>query len=233
LQLAPGDSIVSSLASKGRHTRSNPQLPLVPSKSDPEKIIKNGKASQKRKIVVATSASGQLSDSTLDTPVVISSKFSLPSAKVSKKRDFEKFPFEYSSFETEFKEESIDIFSSPNIEKCFSLDSFEDFPTLGFATPLSGKNFAAKEVETSYPLQTLPSSSKTQPSAVKTETPPAYFPSSPNLHTIKSPYPSFSPRVQNQMAVVNPPANRMDAIVVARYAPLVLPQPVDAHPPGD
>jgi hypothetical protein len=43
---------------------------------------------------------------------------------------------EYSSFETELKEESIDIFSSPDIEKCFSLDSFEDFPTLGFSTPL-------------------------------------------------------------------------------------------------
>jgi hypothetical protein len=174
-----------------------------------------------------------LPDSTLDTPVVISSKLSLPSAEVSKKLDFEEFPVEYSSFETDLKEESIDIFSSPDIEKCFSLDSFEDFPTLGFATPLSVKNFAAKEVETSSPLQTLPSSSKTQPSAVKTETPPSYFPSSPNLHTVKSPSPSCSPRVQNQMAVVNPPANRMDAIVAARYAPLVLPQPVNALPPGD
>jgi hypothetical protein len=35
------------------------------------------------------------------------------------------------------------------------------------------------------------------------------------------------------MAVVNPPANRMDAIVAARYAPLVLPQPVNSLPPGD
>jgi hypothetical protein len=34
------------------------------------------------------------------------------------------------------------------------------------------------------------------------------------------------------MAVVNPPANRMDAIVATRYAPLVLPQPVNALPPG-
>jgi hypothetical protein len=35
------------------------------------------------------------------------------------------------------------------------------------------------------------------------------------------------------MAVVNPPTNRMDAIVVARYAPLVLPQPVNALPLED
>jgi hypothetical protein len=68
---------------------------------------------------------------------------------------------------------------------------------------------------------------------VKTETPPSYFPSSPNLNTVKSPSPPCSPRVQNQMAVVNRPANRMDAIVHARYAPLVLPQPVNSLPPRD
>jgi hypothetical protein len=35
------------------------------------------------------------------------------------------------------------------------------------------------------------------------------------------------------MEVVNPPANRMDAIVAARYAPPVLPQLMNAFPPGD
>jgi hypothetical protein len=84
LHLAPGDSIVSALAPKGRHTRSNPQLPLVPPEADPEKIIKKGKASQKSFSAAATSASGQLPDSTLDTPVVLSSKLPLPSAEVSK-----------------------------------------------------------------------------------------------------------------------------------------------------
>jgi hypothetical protein len=131
------------------------------------------------------------------------------------------------------KEENIDIFSSPDIEKCFSLDSFEDFPTLGFATPLSVKNISAKEVGTSSPSHTLPSSSKTQPIVLKTETPPSFILSSPNLHTTKSPSPRCSPRIQNQMEVVNPPANRMDAIVAARYAPLVLHQLVNALPPGD
>jgi hypothetical protein len=70
------------------------------------------------------------------------------------------------------KEENIDRYSSPDIEKCFSLDSFEDFPNLGFTTPLSVKTFSTKEVGTSSPSQTLPSSSKTQPVVVKTETPP-------------------------------------------------------------
>jgi hypothetical protein len=35
------------------------------------------------------------------------------------------------------------------------------------------------------------------------------------------------------MAGANPPRNRMDAIVVARYAPLILPQPMNALPTGD
>jgi hypothetical protein len=171
LQPTPGESIVSTLAPKGRHTRLNPQLPLVPYEADLEKIIKKGKASLRGFSATTTSPSGQLPHSTLDTPVVLSSKISLPSVEVSKKLDFEEFHVEYSSFETELKEENIDIFSSPDIEKCFNLDNFEDFPTLDFATPLSVKTFVAKEVGTSSSFHTLPSSSKTHPSVVKIETP--------------------------------------------------------------
>jgi hypothetical protein len=165
--------------------------------------------------------------------VVLLSKLPLSSVEVSKKLDFEEFPIEYSSFETELKEENIDIFASLDIEKFSSLASFEDFHTLGFSTPLSVKNFAAKEVGTSSPSHTLPSSSKTQPVVVKTKTPLSSILSSPNMHTTKSPSPPCSPRMQNQMAVVNPLANRMDAIVATRYAPLVLPQPLNSLPPKD
>jgi hypothetical protein len=35
------------------------------------------------------------------------------------------------------------------------------------------------------------------------------------------------------MAVFNPPTNRTDAIVAARYSPLLLPQPLYSLPPGD
>ena len=85
---------------------------MVPPEADPEKIIKKGKDSKKGFSAATTSASGQLPDSTLDTPVVLSSNISLPSAEVSKKLDFEEFHVEHSSFETELKEENIDIFSS-------------------------------------------------------------------------------------------------------------------------
>jgi hypothetical protein len=196
---------------------------LVPPEADPEKIIKKGKASKKGFFVATTSASVQLSNSTLDTLASLSSKIPLSSIEVSKNLYFEEFPIEYSTFETKLKEENIDIFSSADIEKCFSLDSFEDLPTLGFATPLSVKNLVVKEVGTSYPSQTLPSSSKTPPVVVKTKISPLSFSPSHNLHTDRSLSPSFSPRIQDQMEVVNPPTNRMDAIVAARYAPLVLP----------
>jgi hypothetical protein len=98
-----------------------------------------------------------------------------------------------------------------------------NFPTLGFATPHPIKIYVTKEEETSYPLQPIPSSSKTQPPPLKTEIPPSYIPFSPNLQIVKSPSPHCSPRVQNPMEGVNPPRNRMDVIVVARYSPLILP----------
>ena len=94
MYLAPSDSIDSSLAPKGIHTRSNPQLPLVPPEADLEKIIKKGKDSKKGFSASTTSASGQLLDSTLDTQVVLSSKLPLSSVEVSKKLDFEEFPVE-------------------------------------------------------------------------------------------------------------------------------------------
>jgi ribonuclease HI len=55
------------------------------------------------------------------------------------------------------------------------------------------------------------------------------FPTSP-VHT---PSPPSSPPLNVPMAGANPPQNRMDAIVAARYAPLVLPHPMNPLPAGD
>jgi hypothetical protein len=52
------------------------------------------------------------------------------------------------------------------------------------------------------------------------------FPASP-VHT---PSPPSSPPPNIPMAGVNPPMTRMEAIIAARYAPLVLPQPLNALP---
>jgi hypothetical protein len=41
---------------------------------------------------------------------------------------------------------------------------------------------------------------------------------------------SHNPPFPNQMTGINPPQNRMDVILVARYAPLVVPQPMNSLP---
>jgi hypothetical protein len=100
-----------------------------------------------------------------------------------------------------------------------------------------------KEEGTSVPLEFSPSSSKTQPLFVKYETYPSYtipYPKLPIIQTvvvtIMSPPSSpriYNPPLHNKMASENPPRNRMDAIVASRYAPLVLPQPMNSLPIGD
>jgi uncharacterized small protein (DUF1192 family) len=55
------------------------------------------------------------------------------------------------------------------------------------------------------------------------------FPASP----VHIPSPLSSPPINVPMAGANPPQNRMDAIVAARYAPLVLPHPMNPLPAGD
>jgi hypothetical protein len=49
----------------------------------------------------------------------------------------------------------------------------------------------------------------------------------------KNPSPPNSPPPNIPMASANPPMNRMDAIVTARYAPLILPHPMNPLPAGD
>jgi len=50
---------------------------------------------------------------------------------------------------------------------------------------------------------------------------------------VQTPSPLCSPTIHIPMAGANPPRNMMDAIVAARYAPLVLPQPMNSLPVGD
>jgi hypothetical protein len=135
------------------------------------------------------------------------------------------------------KEESFEVLASPDIVSWFRLESLEDFPTLGSPTPPSIKIVVTKEEETSFPLEPIPSSSKTQPLPMKTEISPSNLPLSPKTKAavvpVKTQSPPCSPRIHNPMAGANLPRNRMDAIVAARYAPLVLPQPMNSLPVGD
>jgi hypothetical protein len=94
-----------------------------------------------------------------------------------------------------------------------------------------------KEEETSFSLDPIPYSSKTQILPLKTETSPSKLPLSLKfqaaLVAIKTPSSPCSPTIDNPMAGANLPRNRMDSIVVARYASLILPQPMNDLPVGD
>jgi hypothetical protein len=54
-----------------------------------------------------------------------------------------------------------------------------------------------------------------------------------SITPLQTPSPPSSSTPNIPMASTNPPLNRMDAIVTARYAPLVLPHPVNPLPAGD
>jgi hypothetical protein len=115
---------------------------------------------------------------------------------------------------------------SPEVVSWFRPRTLEDFPTPGFTTlpPVRVNDFAKRE--TSFPSSPLAFSPN-----------PLLFPFPPGSSVLASPVqtPSLptSPPPIIPMASVNPPRNRMDAIVVARYAPLVLPQPMNPLLVGD
>jgi hypothetical protein len=105
----------------------------------------------------------------------------------------------------------------------FSLEPLKVVTPL-FPTPI--KVVVSKEGETYFLLNPISFSSNTQA-----------FPFSPRNITrvllVRIPSPPGSPTVHTPMVGVNPPRNIMDAIVAARYSPLVLPQPMNALPIGD
>jgi ribonuclease HI len=97
-------------------------------------------------------------------------------------------------------------------------------------TPLSG-GFTTPPLTTTAPQRELRAYSGPLDFSLFSPFPPvnASVPSSP----VRTPSPLSSPLFNIPMAGANPPPNRMDAIVAARYAPLILPQPLNPLPAGD
>jgi hypothetical protein len=121
--------------------------------------------------------------------------------------------------------EIFDTHVSPEVVSWFKPRTLEYFPTTGFTTPPPIRVVAFTERETFVPSSSVASSPN-----------PRLFPFCPRDTVLVCPVqtltPLGSPPVRIPMASPNPPRNRMDAIVVARYAPLVLPQPLNALPAG-
>jgi len=99
--------------------------------------------------------------------------------------------------------------------------TLEDFPTLDFTIPPPIRVVGITEGEAFV---------HSNPSSLSPNTQP--FPFSPRsialVSYVQTPSPPGSPPVHIPMAGANPPKNRMVYIVVARYAPLVLPHPLSA-----
>jgi hypothetical protein len=124
------------------------------------------------------------------------------------------------------KELNFETLASPDVVSWFRIENLKYFPTLVFPTPPPIKVVVTQEEETSFPSNRIPSSSKTQ-----------MLPLSPKFQdafvSFKAPSPPPYPAAHNPMVGANIPRNRMDDIVAARYAPLILPHLVNALPVGE
>jgi hypothetical protein len=208
------------MASRGRHTRSTPQLPLATPEADPEKIIRKGKAFGGG----TSTAKPGISDDfhcPIGTPTPASHSILLPSVGVSRSLKFGSVPAEFSPPGLGLEGESLVTPLSPEVVPWFRPSTSEDFPTLGFTTP-PPITTATEERETFVPL----SPEAHSPNSLR-------FPFPPVSSVPVSPGRTHSPPPLIPMAGANPPVNRMDAIVAARYAPLILPQPMNPLPAGD
>jgi hypothetical protein len=219
LQLALGNSTISVVAPKDRHTRSTPQLPLETLEANPEKFIKKGKTSQEGISTAVPGDSSNSHDSSFKTPVVVSNSPFIPSIGVSRLLDFESFPIELPPSRLHLEGESFQTPISHDIVKWFRPRILEDFPTLGFPTPPI-KVVVTKEGGASFPLNPISFSSNTQSFLCSLRNTVAVLP-------VQTSSPPCSPTVHIPMAGVNLPRNMMDTIVVVRYSPLVLPHPMN------
>jgi hypothetical protein len=140
--------------------------------------------------------------------------------------NFGSVPVEFSPPGLGFEGESLVTPLSLEIVPWFRPNASDDFPTLGITTPPYVRVTSFTERETSAPSSPLTFSPN-----------PLLFPfpleSSFLVSLILTPSPPNYPPPHIPMPGVNPPRNIMDAIVAARYAPLVLPHPMNALPVGD
>jgi uncharacterized small protein (DUF1192 family) len=190
------------VASRGRHTRSNPHLPLATPEEDLEAVRRKGKRAAKE---VSTDQKGNTPSPSVKTPI---SDFQFPSrtsSEVSRFLNFGSVPAE---------------FSPPGLVSEGEI----------LVTPLPG-GLTTPPLITTAAQRKPPVYSGPLDFSLFSPFPPVNtsVPSSP-VHT---PSPPSSPPHHIPMAGANPPQNRMDAIVAARYAPLILPQPLNPLPAGD
>jgi hypothetical protein len=208
------------LASIGKNTRSTPQLPLATPEADPEKIIRKGKAFHEGTSTIELGISDDF-HYPIGTPISIFQPSLIPSIGFSRTLNFGSVPVEFSPPGLGLEGETIVTPLSPEVVPWVRYSASEDFPTPGFTTPPLVRVTDLVERETPVPSSPLDFSPN-----------PLLFPfplgSSALVSHVLTPSPPSSPPPHIPMESANLPRNRMDAIVATRYAPLVLPQPMNS-----
>jgi hypothetical protein len=180
-------------------------------------IIKKGKTAQKGTYTDVPSFFDNLHDPSLQIPVTVFYSPIIQTAGVSRNLNFRSFPADFSPPIIGLEGERFETPFSPEVVKCKERDlTLEDFPTPDFTTPPPIRVVAVTEGETFVTSSPSSLSPNAQP-----------FPFSPRstapVLPVRTPSPHVSPPVHVQMAGANPPRSMVAKILVARYAPLVLP----------
>jgi ribonuclease HI len=198
------------VAFRGRHTRSHPQLPLATPETDPEVVLRKGKAPEAEASTAETGNPPSPFVRTLFSPPQFLNR---PSSEVSHFLNFGSVPAEFSPPGLGLEGEILVTPLSSEAVPWRRPTTTEDFPTPaqgGEPADWSSVACSLNHLLFPTPLRDL-------------------LPLAPS----RTPSPPSSPPPNIPMAGANPPLNRMDAIVAARYAPLILPQPTNPFPAGD
>jgi len=148
---APGNSIVSAMASRGRHMRYTPQLPLGTPEADPKKNVRRRKTLQEGTSAVEPGISDNFHHPPIATPIAISHFPITPFVGVSIILNFGSVPVEFSPPSLRLEGEILVTPPSPEVVLCFSPRTAKYFPTPGYTTPPLVRVIGFTERETLVP----------------------------------------------------------------------------------
>jgi hypothetical protein len=193
--------------------RSHPQLPLATPETDPEVVLRKGKASEGEAIAAER---GNPPSPSVRTPFSPPQFPSRPLFEVSRFLNFGSVPVEVSPPSLGLEGEILVTPISPKAVPWRKPRTTEDFPTPGFTAPPLVTVVASAQGETSADLSSLAFS--LNPLLFLTP-----LRSSSPVSPFRAPSPPSSPPHNSPMAGENPPMTRIEVIIATRYAPLVLP----------
>jgi hypothetical protein len=186
---------------------SHPQLPLATPETDPEGVLRKGKAPEEESSTTEIDNLPSPSVRTLFSPPQFLDR---PPSQVSCFLNFGSVPAEFSPPTLGLEGEIIVTPLSSEDVPWHRPTTTEDFPTPakgGAPTNLSSLAFSLNHLLFPTPLR-------------------GSFPIAPS----QTPSPLSSPPHNIPMARENPPMTKIEVIIAARYAPLMLPQPLNNLP---